>query len=85
MTGVAGSVWVGCQKAADLAGWTYTRTAQGATITGTLINLNRFYGAQRATGLRLMVGKSEWRWRGEAVDAEAGSGSYRVSGPPERR
>lgn len=77
--GISGSVWVGFHKAADLTGWTYTK----GRVTATVSNVNQFWGRQRATELRLMVGRREWRWRNGAVDAEAGSGSYRVSGPPE--
>lgn len=83
MTGVSGSVWVGCEKAADLGAWTFTRKPGGNLITAAVLRRNEFYGRRKATDLRLMVGRKQWRWRNSAVEGVADSGTYRVTGPPE--
>jgi len=83
MRGRAGSVWVGCQRAADLGPWTFASDAGGGLIEATVTRVDQFWGTQPATQIRLMVGRGEWRWR--LSGADAGAGTYRVSGPPEER
>jgi hypothetical protein len=83
LKGTAGSVWVGCQKAADLGAWTFTAMPGGGTVAATVTWADGYWSEQPATQIRLVVGRGEWRWRVSA--GAAGAGTYPVSGPPEER
>jgi hypothetical protein len=88
VTGLQGAVHFGPIQAATLRSCRLDARNDSEmtwTLTGTAVNVNRFYITQTPLSVSLRVGSRNWRWRDVVLEIVGGKVQGTVSGRPEVR